>query len=121
MIKKIATAAVYVADQKKALAFWTEKVGFELRDNIEMGNGMSWMEVAPPGAESCLVLYPQKLMSNFRELKPSIVFACEEIENLCARLKANGVRFPKDLADLAWGKFASFADEDGNEFGLKGN
>jgi predicted enzyme related to lactoylglutathione lyase len=121
MIKKIATVAIYVSDQNKALAFWTEKVGFELREKIEMGNGMAWMEVAPPGAESGLVLYPQKLMSNFRELKPSIVFVCEEIENVCAKLKANGVRFPKELADLAWGKFASFADEDGNEFGLKGN
>jgi lactoylglutathione lyase len=120
MIKKIATVAVYVADQTKALAFWTEKVGFELRERIEMGNGMAWMEVAPPGAESGLVLYPQKLMRNFRELKPSIVFVCEEIENVCANLKANGVRFPKELADRAWGKFASFADDEGNEFGLKG-
>lgn len=120
MIKRIATAAVYVDDQKKALAFWTQKVGFELRDNIEMGNSMTWMEVAPEGAESCLVLYPKRLMINFPELKPSIVFACEDIEELCAKLKTQGVIFTKELSKLAWGKFASFEDEDGNEFGLKG-
>jgi lactoylglutathione lyase len=120
MIKNIATVGVYVDDQKKALQFWTEKIGFELRKNIEMGNGMTWMEVAAKGADSCLVLYPKKLMTNFAELKPSIVFLCEDIEKFCASLKANGVVFNKDLAELGWGKFASFQDEDGNEFGLKG-
>lgn len=62
MIKKIATQAVYVTDQLLALKFWTEKLGFEKRTEIDMGNGSSWLEVAPPGAETCLVLYPRKLM-----------------------------------------------------------
>lgn len=119
MIKKIATVGIYVDDQNKALQFWTEKVGFELRNNIDMGNGMTWMEVAPQGAESCLVIYPKKLMTNFTELKPSIVFNCENIERVCADLKKNGVTFSKELSSMGWGKFASFKDEDGNEFGLK--
>jgi lactoylglutathione lyase len=120
MIKKIATVGIYVDDQNKALQFWTKKAGFELRNNIDMGNGMTWMEVAPKGAESCLVIYPKKLMTNFAELKPSIVFNCENIEQVCADLKKNGVLFSKELAIMAWSKFASFKDEDGNEFGLKG-
>ena len=120
MIKKIATVGIYVDDQKKALQFWTEKIGFELRNNIDMGNGMTWMEVAPKGAESCLVVYPKKLMTNFAELKPSIVFNCENIDQVCVDLKTNGVMFSKELSAMGWGKFASFKDEDGNEFGLKG-
>ena len=59
-------------------------------------------------------------MTNFAELKPSIVFICENIEKFCAHLKGYGMVFNKDLAELAWGKFASFQDEDGNEFGLRG-
>jgi predicted enzyme related to lactoylglutathione lyase len=120
MIKKIATVGIYVEDQNKALQFWTEKVGFELRENIDMGNGMTWMEVAPIGAESCLVIYPKKLMTNFAELKPSIVFHCEHIEQVCDNLKKNEVIFSKELSTMGWGKFASFKDEDGNTFGLKG-
>ncbi len=120
MIKKIATVGIYVEDQQKALKFWTEKVGFELRNNIDMGNGMTWMEVAPIGAESCLVIYPKTLMTNFAELKPSIVFICDNIEEVCSTLKQNGVTFPDELSTMGWGKFASFKDEDGNEFGLKG-
>jgi lactoylglutathione lyase len=121
MIKQIATVGIYVEDQKKALQFWKDKVGFEVRNNVDMGNGMTWMEVAPKGAESCLVLYPKKLMTNFAELKPSIVFVCQDIDNFCAELKKNGVGFAQELSTMRWGKFASFKDEDGNEFGLKGN
>jgi len=121
MIKQIATVGVYVEDQQKALQFWRDKIGFELRNNIDMGNRMTWMEVAPTGAESCLVLYPKELMTNFAELKPSIVFVCQDIEKFCAELKGKGVAFSQELSTMRWGKFASFKDDDGNEFGLKGN
>jgi lactoylglutathione lyase len=119
MIAKIATVAVYVDDQHKALKFWTEKIGFEVRDKKDMGNGMFWLEVAPKEAESCLVIYPKKLMPNFNELKPSIVFACHNIDLFCKELKEKGVIFSKEPANLPWGKFATFLDEDGNEFGLR--
>jgi lactoylglutathione lyase len=120
MITKIGTVAVYVEDQQKALSFWIAKIGFELRNSIDMGNGMSWTEVAPKGACSCLVLYPRALMTNFAELKPSIVFTCDDIDGFCADLENKGVVFSRELALMAWGKFASFMDEDGNEFGLRG-
>ncbi len=62
MIRKIATAAVYVEDQQKAKTFWTEKVGFELVREMSMGPGGSWLEVAPKGAETALVIYPRTMM-----------------------------------------------------------
>lgn len=120
MITKIGTVAIYVEDQNKALTFWTEKVGFELRNNFDMGEGMTWMEVAPANAESCLVIYPRQLMTAYAERKPSIVFICDNIDKFCSTLKGNGVKFSKELSEMQWGKFASFLDEDGNEFGLKG-
>ena len=120
MITKIGTVGVYVEDQEKALKFWTEKVGFVEKDRKDMGNGKIWLEVAPPNAESALVLYPKGLMPDFAELKPSIVFMCDDIDAFCAGLKQKGVRFEKELMNLGWGKFASFLDEDGNKYGLKG-
>lgn len=117
---KIGTVSIYVEDQKKALGFWTEKLGFQQRNNFDMGNGMTWMEVAPVGAESCLVIYPRQLMTDYEERKPSIVFTCDDIDGFCDVLKQKGVQFSKELSEMGWGKFASFLDEDGNEFGLKG-
>jgi lactoylglutathione lyase len=120
MITKIGTVGVYVEDQGRALKFWTDKVGFVEKDRKDMGNGNFWLEVAPAGAESALVLYPKGLMPDFAALKPSIVFMCEGIEDFCTGLKQRGVVFEKELMSLPWGKFASFLDEDGNKFGLKG-
>lgn len=120
MIKHIATVGVYVEDQPAAEKFWTDKIGFVIKNKKEMGNGLYWLEVAPEGAETALVIFPKQLMPNFGELKPSIVMTCDDIEAVCANLKQRGVAFKDELADLGWGKFASFLDEDGNEFGLRG-
>lgn len=49
-----------VADQDAALAFYTEKLGFELRADAPFGeNGeWRWLEVAPPGSHARLALNP---------------------------------------------------------------
>lgn len=49
-----------VADQDAALAFYTEKLGFEVRSDSQFGpNGeYRWLEVAPPGSHARLALNP---------------------------------------------------------------
>jgi predicted enzyme related to lactoylglutathione lyase len=120
MIRKIATVGVYVTDQAGAKEFWTKRVGFELRRETPMGPGGSWLEVAPPKAESCLVIYPRAMMENWAELKPSIVFECDDCAAAYEEMKARGVKFVDAPKSMPWGTFAKFVDEDGNEFLLKG-
>jgi predicted enzyme related to lactoylglutathione lyase len=120
LITKIATAAVYVDDQQKAKTFWTEKVGFEIVAEFPMGPNGSWLEVAPKGAESALVIYPKSMMTNWQELKPSIVFVCDDIEATYSKMLENGVVFEGALQKMQWGTFATFKDEDGNSFLIKG-
>jgi catechol 2,3-dioxygenase-like lactoylglutathione lyase family enzyme len=56
---KLATTQIWVHDQDEALAFYTEKLGFEVREDVtmpEMGN-FRWLTVAPPGGgETAIVL-----------------------------------------------------------------
>jgi predicted enzyme related to lactoylglutathione lyase len=120
MIQHISTVGVYVEDQERSFRFWTEQVGFEERRRVAMGNGMFWLEVAPPGARSGLVLYPKQLMTTWSEYKPSVVFQCDDIDAVYAALKENGVVIAKELRQMPWGKFASFLDLDGYEFGIRG-
>ena len=56
----IGVAMFAVADQDAALAFYTEKLGFEVRSDTRFGeNGeMRWLEVAPPGSHARLALNP---------------------------------------------------------------
>ncbi|HEY5276841.1 MAG TPA: VOC family protein [Coriobacteriia bacterium] len=59
-ISNIGVVMFAVADQDAALAFYTEKLGFELRSDTRFGeNGeMRWLEVAPPGSRARLALNP---------------------------------------------------------------
>jgi lactoylglutathione lyase len=118
VIRYVSTVAVYVADQDEGLRFWTEKVGFELRAERPMGDAR-WLEVAPPGAASALVLYPKAMMPDWETRRAGVVFEVEDIEATCSRLTANGVAFAIPLTEMAWGRFASFVDTEGNEFGLR--
>ena len=49
-----------VSDQDAALAFYTEKLGFEVRSDTRFGehNEARWLEVAPPGSRARLALNP---------------------------------------------------------------
>ena len=118
MIKSIATAAVYVSDQKQAEAFWLQKVEFEVRAKHDMGNGAYWVEVSPPGAQSRLVLYPRSLMKDWQERKVSIVFECRDLDTTYQRLKELGVNVGPAPQLMSWGKYATFQDPDGNRLML---
>jgi lactoylglutathione lyase len=118
MIGPIKTVSVYVEDQDKALEFYTTKLGFEVRRQLPMGPNTSWLEVSPPDAQSCLVLYPKAMMPDWEQTKISVVFHCPDVETTCRKLEAEGVRITMRPKPMPWGKFATFADLDGNEFGL---
>jgi lactoylglutathione lyase len=59
-ISNIGVAMFTVADQDAALAFYTQKLGFELRGDTRFGEHgeMRWLEVAPPGSRARLALNP---------------------------------------------------------------
>lgn len=59
-VTNLGVAMFTVADQDAALAFYTEKLGYELRADVTFGeNGESrWLEVAPPGSAARLALNP---------------------------------------------------------------
>ena len=56
MITTIATASVFVEEQDRAKAFYTDKLGFKLINDSEMfpGAGMRWITVAPEGNQIVL-------------------------------------------------------------------
>ena len=59
-VSNIGVVMFAVADQDAALAFYTEKLGYEVRGDTRFGeNGeMRWLEVAPPGSTARLALNP---------------------------------------------------------------
>ncbi|HEY4096863.1 MAG TPA: VOC family protein [Baekduia sp.] len=59
-VSNIGVVMFTVADQDAAIAFYTEKLGYEVRSDSKFGenNDMRWVEVAPPGSTARLALNP---------------------------------------------------------------
>ena len=117
MFGPLKTVGFYVNDQDKAIAFYTDILGFELRRKLPMGAAY-WVEVAPKGAQTCLVLYPKSMMKDWNERKLSVVFYCENVESVCAQLQSKGVTIAMEPSEMPWGMFAMIEDPDGNQIGM---
>jgi predicted enzyme related to lactoylglutathione lyase len=59
-VSNLGVAMFSVSDQDAALAFYTEKLGWEVRGDDRFGEDgqMRWLEVAPPGSTARLALNP---------------------------------------------------------------
>src|SRR4051794_3663065 len=55
-LSSVAVVMVPVNDQDAAIAFYTEKLGLELRADVPFGGSERWVEVAPAGGEARLAL-----------------------------------------------------------------
>ena len=56
MKQKIAHLALVVRDYDEAIAFYTQKLGFELVEDTPLSTTKRWVLVRPPGAEECCLL-----------------------------------------------------------------
>lgn len=55
-ITEVVTTAIPVSNQDDAIAFYVDKLGFELRFDAEIAGRMRWIEVAPAGSRSSIAL-----------------------------------------------------------------
>ena len=119
MISHISQVGVYVSDQDAALAFYTEKLGFEVR-SLREGPGIKWIEVAPPGGQTTISLASKDFPVG-DEAKigvfTNIAFETEDIHELYETYRQRGVTFTHEPELQPYGKwFAAFVDQDGDEF-----
>lgn len=116
-IRDVRVVSVPVSDQDTSLAFYVDRLGFELRADQPMGNQGRWVEVAPRGGTTSLTLVTWFATMEAGTLK-GIVLECDDIEATVTELAARGVAFSGDIERAPWGTFVEFDDPDGNGFVL---
>ncbi len=118
MIKQIKFVSIPVADQNRALDFYTEKLGFTIITDQPFNEKQRWIELRIPKAETRVVLFTaegeEKRIGSFMNMS----YACEEIEKTYKELKDRGVEFEGPPKKEPWGNFAIFKDSEGNRFVL---
>jgi catechol 2,3-dioxygenase-like lactoylglutathione lyase family enzyme len=119
VITKLAKVGIYTRDQQRSLDFFTRTLGFEVRSDEPMGPGARWIEVAPPGGQSSLVLWTPPGMEGRIGTFSGMVFSCDDIRATFAELRGRGVQFTQEPTDQPGGVMATFADPDGNSYVLR--
>jgi catechol 2,3-dioxygenase-like lactoylglutathione lyase family enzyme len=131
---KISTAQVWVHDQDEALAFYTEKLGMEVRSDVTIPeyDDFRWVTVAPPGqADVAIVLMaipgPPVMdpgtAEQVRDLMGkgfagTVFLTTEDCRASYEELKARGVEFTDPPEERPYGIDSGFRDPSGNSFRL---
>ena len=131
---KFANAQLWVHDQDEALAFYTEKLGMEVRTDVtlpEMGD-FRWLVVSPPEqTETGLVLMAvpgspvldKQTADQIRDLTAkgmagTIFLTTEDCRASFEELRALGVEFTEEPEERPYGIDAGFRDPSGNAIRL---
>jgi catechol 2,3-dioxygenase-like lactoylglutathione lyase family enzyme len=116
-ITQVGTVMVPVSDQDRAIAFYTDKLGFELRADIPFGNGDRWVEVAPAGAATTVALVPPR-EGEAAGIETRIGFATDDADADHASLQAAGVDVDAEVMRMGdpVPPMFFFRDLDGNRF-----
>jgi len=105
---KFATVAVVVRNEKRAMKWWKEKLGFRVVTSFP-----HWITVAPRGANVHLHLCPD---SRPEKGNTGFMFSTADAVKEEARLRKKGVKITHAVKKEDWGTIFWFADPDGNEF-----
>jgi catechol 2,3-dioxygenase-like lactoylglutathione lyase family enzyme len=107
----VRTIGIPVADQDRALAFYADTLGFELRLDGEFAPGQRWLEVAPRGGETSLALV--KGPDATPGIDTQIRLATPDATAVHSALVASGVDADAEIIPYPVPMF-SFRDPDGN-------
>jgi uncharacterized glyoxalase superfamily protein PhnB len=131
---KISTAQLWVHDQDEALAFYTQKLGMEVRQDVtiaEYGN-FRWLTVAPPGQEDVAIVLMAipgppvmdpdtagqvgDLMG--KGFAGTVFLTTDDVRASYEELKGRGVEFTEAPEERPYGIDSGFRDPSGNSFRL---
>jgi catechol 2,3-dioxygenase-like lactoylglutathione lyase family enzyme len=130
-LKQLTHTQIWVHDQDEALAFYTEKLGMELREDVtvpELGN-FRWVSVGVPGQDVSITLmavpgppvFDDETRAAIHELLAKgaaggLFFATDDVQGTYEELKARGVEFLQEPTEQPYGVDAGFRDPSGNNF-----
>ena len=130
MLKSLTNVTIWVHDQDEALAFYTEKLGLELRDDVTLPelNNFRWLTVGIPGQDVAvsLVAVPgppvldedtraQILNVMAKGAAGGLIFSTDNCQASYEELKTKGVEFQQEPSEQPYGIDAGFRDPSGNQ------
>lgn len=119
MIKQVEFLGIHVANQDRALKFYTEKLGFKLERDQPMGGSQRWISLKLPGAETGVVLYTPEGQEDRIGTFVNTSFKVDDVHKTYEELKAKGVQFADTPKKESWGSYVTMKDSEGNQIVLR--
>ena len=118
---RISVVSIPVMDQSKALAFYTEKLGFIKKHDMPVSEDARWLTVVPPEAQDGPEVLLEPAPRHFEPSKvfqeklyeagiPWTGFEVDDVDKEFERLKAKGVEFKVEPTDVGTARIAVFDD-----------
>ena len=108
---------VPVSDVDRAKAFYVDKAGFTLDQDADVGGGVRFIQLTPPGSPASI-----SIGSGLSSMTPGSVeglqLVVNDIEAARAELAGRGVDV-SDVHVFDWGSFVFFSDPDGNSWAVQ--
>ena len=118
MIVSVKFVSVPTRDQDRALAFYTEKLGFRLITDQPFGPEQRWIELGIGNSDTRFVLFTPPGDEDKVGGRFSGALACDDVEATHRQLSERGVEFETPPTRQPWGLFAVMLDSEGNRFVL---
>lgn len=108
---------VPVSDVDRAKDFYTQRAGFVLDHDHEVGGGIRFVQLTPPGSGASIAIG-----TGLTTMPPGSVeglqLVVDDIDAARTELTGRGLDVG-DVQDFAWGRFLFFADPDGNRWAVQ--
>ena len=125
MKQHLAQIAIIVKDYDEAIAFYTGKLGFVLREDEQLSETKRWVIVAPPGANECGLLLARAAneqqaaaIGNQSGGRVFLFLHTDDFWSDYERYKSRDIRFVREPSKEAYGTVAVFEDLYGNLWDL---
>jgi predicted enzyme related to lactoylglutathione lyase len=108
---------VPVSDVDRAIAFYTERAGFNLDHDHTVSDELRFVQVTPPGS-ACSIAFGSGLSGMEPGSAEGLQVVVDDIEAAHADLAGRGVDV-SEIQDFPWGRFVFFSDPDGNGWSVQ--
>ncbi len=124
-MQHLALLSLVIDEYDQAIAYYTQKLRFELLEDTDMGGGKRWVVVAPPGAKGCKILLAraanelqQSRIGNQTGGRVFLFLHSDDFEGDYNNLLLQDVKIVRERTVEEWGIVCVFQDTYGNFWDL---
>jgi predicted enzyme related to lactoylglutathione lyase len=114
---KLELVSIPVSDVDRAIAFYTEQVGFDLDHDHRISDELRFVQITPAGS-GCSISFGVGITTKEPGSVEGLQVVVADVDAARAELVGRGVE-ASEVEDYPWGRFTFFADPDGNRWAVQ--